>query len=180
MTFSTAVMLWKSRMFWNVRATPAWVTLNRFIPSMRSPANRTAPSVGENTPVMTLNTVVLPAPFGPMSAKISPSCTVRFASSKRHDTAEAHRDAVELQYLGTAVVGDGTAVRRGAAGFGAHRVVSTAAASGSESARGTSAPSPSIPPVPSLNSARRWREGSSPSGRSVITRTSAAPKTRIR
>ena len=79
MTFSSAVMLWNSRMFWNVRATPALVTLNRFIPSIRVPSNRTWPSVGRNTPVTTLNTVVLPAPFGPISAKISPARTSSLA-----------------------------------------------------------------------------------------------------
>jgi hypothetical protein len=80
MTFSTAVMLWNSRMFWNVRATPDLVTLNRFMPSIRLPSNNTWPSVGRNTPVTTLNTVVLPAPLGPINAKISPARTSKRAS----------------------------------------------------------------------------------------------------
>src|SRR5579872_5759210 len=34
-----------------------------------------SPRVGRKTPVTTLKTVVLPAPFGPMRAAISPSAT---------------------------------------------------------------------------------------------------------
>src|SRR6266508_4722418 len=36
------------------------------------PSKRTRPAVGSYTPVIALNTVVLPAPFGPINPKISP------------------------------------------------------------------------------------------------------------
>ena len=42
-------------------------------PSMRSPAKAIAPPSGANTPAIMLNSVVLPAPFGPITAKIAPS-----------------------------------------------------------------------------------------------------------
>jgi len=39
-------MLWKSRTFWNVRATPSLVTAYRFLPLIRPPSNRISPSLG--------------------------------------------------------------------------------------------------------------------------------------
>ena len=60
------------RMFWKVLAIPAWVIWWRLRRRICWPANRTVPSVGRKTPVTTLNTVVLPAPLGPMRAKIWP------------------------------------------------------------------------------------------------------------
>src|ERR1700748_3615953 len=44
-------------------------------PSMRPPWNAMAPSSGANTPAIRLNSVVLPAPFGPITAKIEPCGT---------------------------------------------------------------------------------------------------------
>src|SRR5690242_5046387 len=43
---------------------------------MSAPRNRTRPAVGARNPVTRLNSVVLPAPFGPISPTISPSRTV--------------------------------------------------------------------------------------------------------
>src|SRR5579864_6876794 len=42
---------------------------------MSAPRNRTRPAVGAMNPVTRLNSVVLPAPFGPISPTISPSRT---------------------------------------------------------------------------------------------------------
>ena len=47
---------------------------------MLSPANRTSPAVGAYTPVMTLNTEVLPAPFGPITLTTSRSSTLSSSS----------------------------------------------------------------------------------------------------
>src|SRR5205085_784705 len=44
-------------------------------PAMFSPLNRMRPAVGRSTPVRQLNKVLLPAPFGPMTARISPGST---------------------------------------------------------------------------------------------------------
>src|SRR5437016_2807352 len=49
-------------------------------PSIRSPANRIVPSSGGSAPAMMLNNVVLPAPLGPITAKIAPSSTVKLTS----------------------------------------------------------------------------------------------------
>src|SRR5690606_17335053 len=71
-TFSPASMSPNSRMFWKVRAMPraaiwcgAWPTSDR-------PWKSTCPAAGRYIPVSTLNTVVLPAPLGPIRLKISP------------------------------------------------------------------------------------------------------------
>ncbi len=45
-TFSTAVMVENSRMFWNVRAIPAFITLSGRAPVMSRPSNSIRPSVG--------------------------------------------------------------------------------------------------------------------------------------
>src|ERR1700738_1708324 len=46
-----------------------WCT---FLPSIDSPASVAVPSSAGSTPFNTLNSVVLPAPFGPMMPRISP------------------------------------------------------------------------------------------------------------
>ena len=64
-------MLWNSRMFWKVRATPATATL-RGLGGSTSPANSTCPEVGWYMPVRQLKKVVFPAPLGPIRPTISP------------------------------------------------------------------------------------------------------------
>jgi hypothetical protein len=44
-------------------------------PSMRLPCVEISPPFAGNTPVIRLNIVLLPAPFGPISATISAACT---------------------------------------------------------------------------------------------------------
>ena len=44
-------------------------------PAMFSPLKRMRPEVGRSTPVRQLKNVLLPAPLGPMTARISPRCT---------------------------------------------------------------------------------------------------------
>jgi hypothetical protein len=74
-TFSTAVIDRKVCAIWKVRPTPrrnfwrggAWVT--------SLPSRTTAPPSGRSCPSMRLKVVVLPAPFGPMSARSSPRAT---------------------------------------------------------------------------------------------------------
>ena len=48
---------------------------------MRSPQKEIAPASGANDPAIMLNKVVLPAPFGPITAKISPGFTSRLTPS---------------------------------------------------------------------------------------------------
>src|SRR4051812_17599548 len=76
-TFSRTVSAGNSARFWNVRATPSSAmrcegTARRFLPS-----KSTVPVVAWYRRLRTLNRVVLPAPFGPMSAQITPSSTVK-------------------------------------------------------------------------------------------------------
>jgi hypothetical protein len=65
MTFSSALMLANRRMFWKVRAMPASTTV-RLGAEQVAPLKRNWPSSGGYRPVSTLNSVVLPAPLGPI------------------------------------------------------------------------------------------------------------------
>ena len=49
-------------------------------PSIGWPASRAEPSSAGSTPFSTLNSVVLPAPLGPMMPRISPSATEKLTS----------------------------------------------------------------------------------------------------
>ena len=66
-TFSSAVMSGKSRMFWKVRAMPASATLCTWLGEYGRPDSSKLPESGAYRPVITLKNVVLPAPFGPIS-----------------------------------------------------------------------------------------------------------------
>src|ERR1051325_10618125 len=50
-------------------------------PSMLMPWNAIPPWSGLNTPAIRLNSVVLPAPFGPITAKAAPSGTAKLTSA---------------------------------------------------------------------------------------------------
>ena len=72
MTLSSNGRRGKLRTTWNVRPTPmrhTWCTLR---PSIDWPSSVALPSSAASTPFSTLNSVVLPAPFGPMMPRISP------------------------------------------------------------------------------------------------------------
>ncbi len=49
--------------------------------SMRSPSNQIWPELGAVTPAIMLNSVLLPAPFGPITALISPALTLKLKSA---------------------------------------------------------------------------------------------------
>ena len=66
-------------------------------PSMRSPAKVIVPSSGANTPAIMLNSVVLPAPFGPITAKIAALRHLEADAVDRDQAAEALADAVDRQ-----------------------------------------------------------------------------------
>ncbi len=57
-------------MFWNVRATP--LRTIRWAGCLRidEPSSTTSPESGRYSRVITLNAVVFPAPFGPISPEI--------------------------------------------------------------------------------------------------------------
>jgi hypothetical protein len=56
---------------------PAPVTRSARQPVMSAPSNVTLPASGRTRPEMQLNSVVLPAPFGPINPVIRPACTLR-------------------------------------------------------------------------------------------------------
>ena len=81
-TLSSTVRSGNGRTIWNVRARPrAADVLGRLRRRCAAPSKRMSPASGLNTPAMRLNSVVLPAPFGPMTAKISPGATASDTSS---------------------------------------------------------------------------------------------------
>ena len=65
-TFSIAVMVENRRMFWNVRAIPAFMTMSGRAPVMLRPSNAIVPERRPVEAVSMLKNVVLPAPLGPM------------------------------------------------------------------------------------------------------------------
>src|SRR3954471_11563163 len=79
-TFSSAVISLKTVVSWKVRTTPFCATRWGFWPEMRSPLNSTWPAVGLRNEAMSLKRVLLPAPFGPITARISPSSTSKLTS----------------------------------------------------------------------------------------------------
>ena len=72
-TLSMTDMSPNSRMFWNVRAMPAWATCAGRRVVISRPASRMLPVVGRTIPESRLNRVVLPAPLGPMTPWMRPS-----------------------------------------------------------------------------------------------------------
>src|SRR6478672_3470980 len=76
-TFSRTVRAGKMWQSWKVRAIPFCATSCTGIPVTSSPAKITCPALGLSTLVIRLNTVDLPAPLGPMTARISPGSTDR-------------------------------------------------------------------------------------------------------
>src|SRR5712691_3215877 len=80
-TFSRAVRAGKTWQSWKVRAMPFCATWCTGIAVMFSPAKMTCPAFGFSTLVIKLKKVDLPAPLGPMTARISPGSTVMSMSS---------------------------------------------------------------------------------------------------
>src|SRR3954462_11897650 len=104
-TFSSAVIVRNSLMFWNVRAMPALVTRSGRLAVMSLPLNRTLPVVGLYRPVMQLKKVVLPAPLGPISETMPFSGTLKSTSltatrpPKTFETFVASRTVSLMAYL---------------------------------------------------------------------------------
>src|SRR5680860_976910 len=79
-TFSQTLNPSKMLMSWNERLIPRWQMRYGATPVMSSPLKSTLPSSGCRCPVITLKSVVLPAPLGPITATMLPGCTCRLAS----------------------------------------------------------------------------------------------------
>src|SRR3954454_18499111 len=66
---------------WKVRTMPMRATLYDGVPAISRPSSCHVPSSGLSKPVRRLNSVVLPAPFGPISAVMAPRCTSMWSTS---------------------------------------------------------------------------------------------------
>src|ERR1700731_4745421 len=76
-TFSSAVAFGRMLVIWYERAMPLREMRSADAPATSSPSNRICPEEGRNTPVRQLKNVLLPAPFGPIIARISPRSTAK-------------------------------------------------------------------------------------------------------
>src|SRR5712692_791489 len=74
-TFSSTVAPGRMFVIWYERAIAFCEIRCGGSPAMSSPAKMIRPAVGRSTPVTQLKNVDLPAPFGPMMARISPGWT---------------------------------------------------------------------------------------------------------
>src|SRR5208283_3565883 len=61
-----------ARTCWNVRAMPRRAMASALRPAIDSPQNAIVPWVNGSAPQIRLNIVLLPAPLGPISPRISP------------------------------------------------------------------------------------------------------------
>ena len=96
MTLSSTLSAGNGRTSWNVRAMPRRHTTSGAQPVDRARRQSViAPASGAIAPAIMLNSVVLPAPFGPITAKISPSGTVEAHAVDGDQAAEAFADGVE-------------------------------------------------------------------------------------
>ena len=78
--FSTTGRSASSFTCWNVRATPSAAIRRGGRLTAGFPNRLMRPSLGDRTPLIMLNSVVLPAPFGPMSPTTSPAWTEKLVS----------------------------------------------------------------------------------------------------
>src|SRR4051812_28916254 len=105
--FSRTLRTLKSSSRWNVRAMPRRARLYGGSLVMSRPSRRTRPALGARRPVITLNRVVLPAPFGPMRPVILPGSALNDTSStatlppKRTTTPSTSSWAIQLHFADT-------------------------------------------------------------------------------
>src|SRR5258708_36765717 len=76
-TFSSTVAFGNTLVIWYERAMPFCEMRSGGNPVMSSPFSNMRPDVGCKTPVRQLKNVLLPAPFGPITARISSRATAK-------------------------------------------------------------------------------------------------------
>ena len=96
-TFSRTVRSPNGSRRWNVRARPRRARLNGASLVTSWPSMRTRPRCGGWSPQMTLNSVVLPAPFGPMRPVTTPGLGGEVDRVEGEPAAEADADAGDLE-----------------------------------------------------------------------------------
>ncbi len=85
---------------WKLRARPRRLISNGVRPSMRWPLSRISPLLGPKRPLMRLNRVDLPAPFGPMIATRSPGRDRELGAADDLGLAEPLVELSELERVG--------------------------------------------------------------------------------
>ena len=100
MTLSRTLMSLKIVVSWKVRTTPLRATMCGARSEMRSPLKRTSPDVGRRKEAISLNSVDLPAPFGPITDRISPFAHREGDVVDGDEAAEALGEVRYLKQLG--------------------------------------------------------------------------------
>ena len=84
-------MFWKMTTFWNVRAMPSRTMRCGGVRVRSLPSNTMRPSFGRYSRVIKLNSVVLPAPFGPIRPPMSPGLELQSETSASATTPPNRR-----------------------------------------------------------------------------------------
>ena len=95
---SSGVRSPNSWLIWKVRAMPSLTRRCEAYAVMSRPSSRMRPAVGRSTPVRRLISVVLPAPFGPISAWRAPFSTFSETLLVAVEPAEASFQAYGLEH----------------------------------------------------------------------------------
>ena len=106
-TFSRTVSESNSSIFWNVRPRPCRARAAGSSADMSAPCRRSVPAAGRTSPDATLNSVVLPAPFGPISPVIRPTGAVEAHVVERDMAAVPDRDMGKVEAVRGSPAGDG-------------------------------------------------------------------------
>src|SRR5581483_4683364 len=99
------------RDFWYVRPIPSFARERGGSAPTSAPRNSIEPAVGGTSPEMTLNNVVLPAPFGPRMARLSPCATSR-STSRTASRPPYRRPTPRKRRIGAATSAAGASVNR--------------------------------------------------------------------
>ncbi len=99
MTFLTTGTFGNVLIVWNVRAIPRRQILYAGIGVMSRPLNKILPELGLSEAEIRLKSVVLPAPFGPMSPMISPCSTWKLDVRHRSQSTEITRDVLTFKQV---------------------------------------------------------------------------------
>src|SRR5262249_36440880 len=87
--FSSTLSVGNRFVIWKVRAMPRRARRCGASRVMSAPSNRTRPASGSRIPEIAWNSVVFPAPFGPMTARRSPGSTERSTPSTARSAPNA-------------------------------------------------------------------------------------------
>src|SRR5262249_60507190 len=106
-TLSSAVKSENSEVIWNERASPSWLRRQPGNAVTSPPAKRMRPASGASSPASSPISVVLPAPFGPMTACSSPFGTEsEIASEATTPPKRLVRDSISSRASATARSGE--------------------------------------------------------------------------